>query len=149
MRLIIFALTAALVFAQAPKQGKVERIKVHGPSLEGNLEGDSPDREVSIYLPPSYANEPDRRYPVVYFTLDGVHPHEERRAAPDFRIDAGDAHRLVDAVIAVVAHDEVLRLGIGQVAGETRDCVPRLGERCWSSCRCAPLPSRYPVARRP
>ena len=67
MRLIIFALTAALVFAQAPtKQGKVERIKVHGLSLEGNLEGDSPDREVSIYLPPSYANEPDRRYPVVY-----------------------------------------------------------------------------------
>jgi S-formylglutathione hydrolase len=46
--------------------GKVERIKVHGKALEGNLEGDSPDREVSIYLPPSYATEQNRRYPVIY-----------------------------------------------------------------------------------
>jgi S-formylglutathione hydrolase FrmB len=47
-------------------QGKLERIKVHGKSLEGNLEGDSPDREVFVYLPPSYARDADRRYPVVY-----------------------------------------------------------------------------------
>ena len=48
------------------KQGSVERIKVHGKSLEGNLDGDSPDRDVSIYLPPSYKTEKNRRYPVVY-----------------------------------------------------------------------------------
>ena len=48
------------------KQGAVERIKVHGKSLEGNLDGDSPDRDVSIYLPPSYKTEKNRRYPVVY-----------------------------------------------------------------------------------
>jgi enterochelin esterase-like enzyme len=47
-------------------QGTVERIKVHGVSLEGNLDGDSPDRDVSIYLPPSYKTEKSRRYPVVY-----------------------------------------------------------------------------------
>src|SRR5580704_16457924 len=47
-------------------KGKLERIKVHGTSLEGNLEGDSPDRDVSIYLPPSYTTHPDRRYPVLY-----------------------------------------------------------------------------------
>jgi S-formylglutathione hydrolase len=46
--------------------GVHERIRVHGPSLEGNLEGDSPDRDVSIYLPASYATDNDRRYPVVY-----------------------------------------------------------------------------------
>jgi S-formylglutathione hydrolase len=46
--------------------GKVERIKVHGKALEGNLEGDTPDRDVSIYLPPSYASESNRRYPVIY-----------------------------------------------------------------------------------
>jgi hypothetical protein len=49
---------AAPVMAQtaAPvKKGTVEHIKVHGVSLEGNLEGDSPDRDVFIYLPPSYA----------------------------------------------------------------------------------------------
>jgi enterochelin esterase-like enzyme len=48
------------------KQGTVERIKVHGKSLEGNLDGDSPDRDVSIYLPPSYKTEKTRRYPMVY-----------------------------------------------------------------------------------
>lgn len=50
----------------APK-GSVERIKVHGASLEGNLEGDSPDRDIVVYLPPSYAKSPKRRYPAVYF----------------------------------------------------------------------------------
>ncbi len=53
--------------AQAPAHaGKYERITVHGRSLEGNLEGDSADRRVSVYLPPSYASSPSRRYPVVY-----------------------------------------------------------------------------------
>jgi S-formylglutathione hydrolase FrmB len=46
--------------------GTVERITVHGKSLEGNLEGDSPDRDVTVYLPPSYASDPNRRFPVVY-----------------------------------------------------------------------------------
>jgi S-formylglutathione hydrolase len=51
---------------EASKHGTVERIKVQGPSLEGNLEGDSPDRDVSVYLPPSYAKDRHRRYPVIY-----------------------------------------------------------------------------------
>lgn len=37
------------------KQGSWEKIKVHGKALEGNLEGDSPDRDVFVYLPASYA----------------------------------------------------------------------------------------------
>jgi enterochelin esterase-like enzyme len=44
----------------------VEHIKVHGASLEGNLLGDSPDRDVFVYLPPSYQASRNRRYPVVY-----------------------------------------------------------------------------------
>ena len=44
----------------------IERIKVHGESLEGNLEGDSVDRDVIVFLPPSYSKEKGRRYPVVY-----------------------------------------------------------------------------------
>jgi len=44
----------------------VEHIKVHGKSLEGSLEGDSADRDVFVFLPPSYATENHRRYPVVY-----------------------------------------------------------------------------------
>jgi enterochelin esterase-like enzyme len=43
-----------------------ERITVHGASLEGNLEGDSPDRHVIVYLPPSYATSGSRRYAVLY-----------------------------------------------------------------------------------
>ena len=50
----------------AATTGTVERITVHGKALEGNLEGDSPDREVTVYLPPSYAGDQARRYPVVY-----------------------------------------------------------------------------------
>jgi S-formylglutathione hydrolase FrmB len=44
----------------------VERIKVHGAALEGNLEGDAADRDVFVFLPPGYAAEKNRRYPVVY-----------------------------------------------------------------------------------
>jgi enterochelin esterase-like enzyme len=46
--------------------GTVEKITVHGNALEGNLEGDSPDREVTVYLPPSYAADQNRRFPVIY-----------------------------------------------------------------------------------
>jgi len=48
------------------KGGTVERITVHGRALEGNLSGESPDRRVTMYLPPSYAAERARRYPVIY-----------------------------------------------------------------------------------
>ena len=44
----------------------VEHIKVHGTALEGNLEGDAVDRDVFVFLPPSYAKEKSRHYPVVY-----------------------------------------------------------------------------------
>jgi|SRR5882672_624879 len=45
---------------------RLQRVVVHGDSLVGNLAGDSPDRPVSIYLPPSYATQAHRRYPVLY-----------------------------------------------------------------------------------
>src|SRR5208337_3142356 len=44
----------------------VEHIKVHGTALEGNLEENAIDRDVIVFLPPSYAKEKHRRYPVVY-----------------------------------------------------------------------------------
>jgi Enterochelin esterase and related enzymes len=44
----------------------IERIKIHGTALEGNLEGDAVDRDVIVFLPPSYRRETKRRYPVVY-----------------------------------------------------------------------------------
>lgn len=69
---------AALLFAQT---GAVERITVHGQSLEGNLEGDSPDRRVSVYLPASYKAGAARRYPVVYM-LHGFTDSDEKWFGP-------------------------------------------------------------------
>lgn len=59
----LFFLGAASSFAA---HGTVERIEVRGQSLEGNLSNDPAVRDVAVYLPPSYAAEPERRYPVVY-----------------------------------------------------------------------------------
>lgn len=44
----------------------MEHIKIHGESLEGNLEGDAVDRDVFVFLPPSYQTDKHRRYPVLY-----------------------------------------------------------------------------------
>jgi S-formylglutathione hydrolase FrmB len=60
--LLGLARTAA---AQHGGKGRVETVTVHGKALEGNLSGEPADREVSIYLPPSYDREKSRRYPVV------------------------------------------------------------------------------------
>jgi S-formylglutathione hydrolase FrmB len=82
MRLLC-ELTLAMAFAVAPgisaqvqtiippvipgaKPVAVEHIKIHGAALEGNLEGDAVDRDVIVFLPPSYEREKHRRYPVVY-----------------------------------------------------------------------------------
>lgn len=43
-----------------------ESIKIHAAALEGNLEGNAVERDVLVFLPPSYATESERRYPVVY-----------------------------------------------------------------------------------
>ncbi|WKL57730.1 alpha/beta fold hydrolase [Asticcacaulis sp. ZE23SCel15] len=67
----IFAhLMVAAAIACAPvayaKPVTVEKITVHGTSLEGNLEGNSADRSVIVYLPPDYTANPNKRYPVIY-----------------------------------------------------------------------------------
>ncbi|MEO6816700.1 MAG: alpha/beta fold hydrolase [Edaphobacter sp.] len=48
------------------KSVMVEHIKVHSASLEGNLEGEAVDRDVIIFLPPSYNADKNRHYPVIY-----------------------------------------------------------------------------------
>ena len=75
--LLLLALVATAASQTDVPHGTVQRIHVYGKSLEGNLEGDSPDRDVAVYLPPSYTSSPSRRYPVVYllhgFTDDVDH----------------------------------------------------------------------------
>ena len=78
-----FALAAALaspLLAQSSSPtGTVERIKVHSPAIAGNLQGNTADRDVLVYLPPSYLSSPRRRYPVVY-QLHGWLPGAEQWA---------------------------------------------------------------------
>lgn len=66
MWISLLLLASFAVFCAEGGRGDVQRIRVHGKSLEGNLAGDSPDRDVTVYLPPSYAKSPKRRYPVLY-----------------------------------------------------------------------------------
>lgn len=61
---IVLLCTSTIVLCQ--NLGQLEQIKVYGQSLEGNLSGDDPEREVLVYLPPSYNDNNAQRYPVVY-----------------------------------------------------------------------------------
>ena len=72
----VFAAAAPAGFAQVQtevppvipgaKPVIVEHIKVHSAAIEGNLEGEPADRDVIVFLPPSYNQDQNRRYPVVY-----------------------------------------------------------------------------------
>lgn len=72
----LFAATSTAAFTQVttnvppPVAGAravtIQHIKVHAPSIERNLEGESADRDVLVVLPPSYATDARRRYPVLY-----------------------------------------------------------------------------------
>jgi enterochelin esterase-like enzyme len=84
--LLMAAATAAAASGQGQRGGAVgpsragttQRITVHGKALERNSEGDSPDRNVTVYLPPSYASESARQFPVIYF----LHDYGEQSDAP-------------------------------------------------------------------
>jgi hypothetical protein len=76
---------------------RILKVQIHSPSLEGNLLGDSPDRQVSVYLPSSYYLEKERKYPVVYYL------HGNRSSAG--KVDTSKIYgvptlELMDALIA-------------------------------------------------
>jgi len=52
--------------ASSADGGRVVREKVHGISIEKTVTGESPDRWVSAYLPPSYGKAPGEHYPSLY-----------------------------------------------------------------------------------
>ncbi len=92
---VLIAFTPGVLRSQTEKaaiRGTVERIKVHGKSLEGNLEGDSPDRDVSVYLPPSYKTQTNQRYPVLY-VLHGYMDNDVNWF--------GEKHAFIDAPAAI------------------------------------------------
>jgi len=91
---LLLGVSSGLLFSgQAGSQhGTVERVKVHGASLEGNLEGDSADRDVSVYLPPGYKTHRRERYPVIYL-LHGYTDNDDNWF--------GAKHQFVDAPAAM------------------------------------------------
>lgn len=65
--LLSLLLAALLLLASVLRvEARLEEIVVHSPALEGNLLGDSPDRNVTVYLPPGYDENPSQRFPVIY-----------------------------------------------------------------------------------
>jgi S-formylglutathione hydrolase len=80
-----------------PLRGRLVVEQIHSVALEHNLLGDSPDRSLHIYLPPSYATSV-RRYPVVYF-LHGYGSNyrggEEKPAILDRIFAAGTVREMI------------------------------------------------------
>ena len=102
--LLFFAVAISTAALAQSSAGSYERIRVFGPSLERNLRGETDSPEVSVYLPPSYAEETERRYPVLYL-LHGYSGTDESwfgenafwdgRAAADRAIGSGAAEEMI------------------------------------------------------
>lgn len=73
LNIFVLLLIAPLTFAQT---GRVIRDTVHGRSLEKTVTGESAERNVIVYLPPSYDKLPTKRYPVIYL-LHGITDNPE------------------------------------------------------------------------
>ena len=74
---VIIALSA--ITEGIANSGKLTRVQLYSKALEGNLLGDSPKREVIVYLPPSYKTNKSKRYPVVYL----LHGNSASDTKPD------------------------------------------------------------------
>jgi S-formylglutathione hydrolase len=66
---LLLAASALAAHAQAP--GEVRVIELDSPAVAANLLGDPARQSFAIYLPPAYASEPSRRFPVLYL-LHGI-----------------------------------------------------------------------------
>ena len=79
-RIVLLFLISFVPMAFGNEANRTAELKIHSPSLEGNLLGDSSERSISVYLPPSYFQETNRRYPVLYV----LHGNRVNRIADDF-----------------------------------------------------------------
>ena len=88
--------------AAAPSGGTVLRDTVRSAALRGNPPGDPADRAVAVYLPPSYAASPGRRYPAVYL-LHGFDGDPDQWAGERMRLP-----RAMDSLVAAGAVREMI-----------------------------------------
>jgi enterochelin esterase-like enzyme len=122
MKALIATALLALVAAPAAAQNitappppvpdgiTVEEIKVHGASLVGNLEGNEVERQVMVVLPPGYASNPSKRYPVVYylhgFAIDGKNFYNYMRVPEAVAKNAAEGNEFI-----VVVPSTLTRMG--------------------------------------
>ena len=77
------AQSTASASAPSPRESTLERLTFHAAALERNPLGDPADQPVLVYLPPAYAAEPARRFPVVYLLHGlGMKPADWERSGP-------------------------------------------------------------------
>jgi hypothetical protein len=102
--LAVSSAIAPRVGAQQPRAGKLVFDTVHSAALAHNKFDDPVDREVLVYLPPSYATNASVRYPVVYLlhgfggtdrTWLGALNHFSIQPAVDSLINAGAAREMI------------------------------------------------------
>lgn len=99
MRLRTLLACAALIGLAHPALARMEKTTVHSASVEGNLEGNSAERTVYVFLPDSYDKTKAARYPVVYFLHGYNSTADEYVARNDF--DAALKASGVEAIIVV------------------------------------------------
>jgi predicted alpha/beta superfamily hydrolase len=97
---------------RAPRAGRLEKIHAFESKILGNT------REITIYLPPGYADRPEARYPVLYMQ-DGQNLFEPERS-----FIPGRHWRLLEAADAAIA-DRAARamiiVGIDNAGGDRID----------------------------
>jgi S-formylglutathione hydrolase FrmB len=97
-------------------------VEVHSPSLEGNLEGNSPNRKVLVVTPPGYDENPNKRYPVVYYLHGYWAPLEAQQQG--FRL-----HEAVQS--AAAAGNELIMVmpdGFSKLRGGFYSSSPTVGD---------------------
>jgi enterochelin esterase family protein len=92
---------------------------IHSRALEANTLGDSAERRIAVWLPPSYAREPERRFPVIYWLAGYASTGEMLFQGSPWQPGLGERlDRLVDGgrmgEVVVVAPDGFTRWGGGQ-----------------------------------
>ena len=103
--LFLLGLVMISLAAVAESKGRLTYQTVHGAGLEDNLLGDSPNRQVMVYLPPSYTTTPTKRYPTIYLLhgyngtstiwRDGAYKGFNILTAMDELIEAGKIREMI------------------------------------------------------
>lgn len=92
--LLLFSITACK--SQNTARSLIISEAIHAESLENTITNESPDRRVTVYLPPSYTSNLAKRYPVVYL-LHGIAGTDQDWMLPGAaRIKYGNIKNVMD-----------------------------------------------------